>query len=352
MTARGIPTWGLGPFVREDSANPILSPRGESRFACPMRGAEVAWEANHVFNPAAIVRNGRVHLLYRAEDSFGEGIGGHTSRIGLAESADGVHFTRHAGPVLAPGDDAQRRWEWPGGCEDPRVVEAEDGRYVLTYTQWDRQCARLAVATSPDLVSWTKHGPAFGEAHGGAFLDAWSKSGAIVTRREGNRMVAARSGGRYWMFWGERFIYLATSTDLICWTPLLDSAGDLAYAFGTRDGFSDSLLVEPGPPAVLTPEGIVFLYNSKNCPRSGDSTYPADVYTAYQALLDPEDPGRLLARTEVPFFLPERDYERTGQYTAGTTFLEGLAPLGERWLLYYGTADSHVAVAASDSRRA
>jgi beta-1,2-mannosidase len=351
VNGKGVPSWGLGPFVREDAANPILSPRLDSRFMCPMRGAEVGWEANHVFNPAAVVRDGRVYLLYRAEDSFGEGIGGHTSRIGLAESSDGVRFARLDEPVLAPADDSQRRWEWPGGCEDPRVVEAEDGTYVLTYTQWDRTCARLAAATSRDLLSWTKHGPAFAEAHAGAFLDAWSKSGSIVTRREGDRMVATRIGGRYWMYWGERFIYLATSDDLIRWTPVLNGAGEPAYAFGTRAGFSDSLLVEPGPPAVLTSEGIVFLYNSKNCPVSGDPAYAADVYTAYQALLDPEDPGRLLARTDEPFFLPERDYERTGQYAAGTTFLEGLAPVGDRWLLYYGTADSHVAVAASGSSR-
>ncbi len=345
MDPRAVPAWGLGPFERVDDANPVLSPQPEVTFDCPMRRAPVAWESNHVFNPAAAVREGRVCLLYRAEDGHGEGIGGHTSRIGLAESDDGLRFARHPEPVLHPAVDHQRHWEWPGGCEDPRVVRAPDGHYVLTYTQWDRACARLAVATSRDLTTWTKHGPAFREAHAGRFLNAWSKSGAIICRREGEHLIAAELSGRYWMYWGEKDIYLATSTDLVSWAPVLRPDGALASAFTVRPGRSDSLLVEPGPPALVTEAGIVFLYNSKNDPVDGDPTYPPDVYTAYQALLDPEDPARLLDRSEVPFFLPERPYERTGQYAAGTTFLEGLVPFGGHWLLYYGTADSHVAVA-------
>ena len=68
---------------------------------------------------------------------------------------------------VEPADrDAQQKNEWPGGVEDPRLVETEDGTYVLTYTQWNRDVPRLAVATSRDLVTWTKHGPAFAGAAG------------------------------------------------------------------------------------------------------------------------------------------------------------------------------------------
>ncbi len=63
----------------------------------------------------------------------------HTSRLGLAESADGIHFTRRAEPVFFPAEDDQKAREWPGGVEDPRIVEREDGTYVLTYTQWNRE---------------------------------------------------------------------------------------------------------------------------------------------------------------------------------------------------------------------
>ena len=105
------------------------------------------WEETATFNPAAVVRNGAVYVLYRAEDATGEAkIGLHTSRIGLAESKDGLRFTRRAAPVLYSQNDAQAANESPGGVEDPRIVETEDGRYVLTYTQWNRKVPRLAVA--------------------------------------------------------------------------------------------------------------------------------------------------------------------------------------------------------------
>ena len=185
--AAALEGWMLGPFARR--ATPILAPRDEAVFRCPVRNADVRWEAKDVFNPAAVVREGKVHLLYRAEDHVGRHAG--TSRIGLATSADGLAFERRPEPVLFPDDDFMMPYEWEGGCEDPRVVESEDGTYVMTYTAFDGSTARLAVATSRDLVHWTKHGLAFGRAASGRFRDLWSKSGAVVAAlRPGGRVVA------------------------------------------------------------------------------------------------------------------------------------------------------------------
>ena len=103
-----------------------------------MRKKPVHWEATHTFNPASVVRDGKIYLLYRAEDDNGKGIGGFTSRLGLAASDDGIHFTRLPAPVLYPDEDAQKENEWEGGCEDPRVVETEDGGYALFYTEFRR----------------------------------------------------------------------------------------------------------------------------------------------------------------------------------------------------------------------
>ncbi|MBA3938705.1 MAG: glycosidase, partial [Planctomycetes bacterium] len=222
-----VPPWGLGPFVRQDHVNPILTPRADTVFRCPLRG-EVAWEAKDVFNPAAVVKDGKVWLLYRAEDTVGRHAG--TSRIGLACSDDGLCFTRLPQPVLFPDKDAYHHWEWEGGCEDPRIVTGDDGTYVLTYTAFDGVCARLCVATSRDLVAWTKHGPAFAAARGGRWLDAWSKSGAIVCRQDGDHLVAVRIDGRYWMYFGESDIYAATSDDLLAWTPVEATVRGPAHA--------------------------------------------------------------------------------------------------------------------------
>ena len=102
-----------------------------------MRGRPVRWEVTHTFNPAAVVREEKGWLLYRAEDDIGRGIGWYISRLGLAASKDGLRFERRSTPVLFPADDDQRTAEWEGGCEDPRIVETEGG-YLLFYTQYQR----------------------------------------------------------------------------------------------------------------------------------------------------------------------------------------------------------------------
>jgi predicted GH43/DUF377 family glycosyl hydrolase len=343
------PDWCLGPFARIAGGKPVLAPNPASRFDCPMRGRPVRWESDHVFNPAAVVRGGKFCLLYRAEDDSGSGIGMRTSRIGYAESADGLEFTRRARPVLFPDEDGQKRTEWKGGCEDPRVVEAEDGTYVLTYTQWNRNVARLAVATSNDLITWRKHGPAFGKELDGRFLNRWSKSGSIVSRLEGDRVVATRVNGVYWMYWGEGSLHLATSEDLLNWRVVLDTDGEPLVVAAPRPGHFDSGLVEPGPPAIVTERGIVLLYNGKNAAKHSDPALPPGVYAAGQCLLGASDPRRLIDRTHTPFLRPEGAHEVTGQYAAGTTFIEGLVRLQGTWLLYFGAADSCVGLAACDA---
>lgn len=337
--------WMLGPFVKPPG-NPVITPNAAATFRSPTNDSTVRWEQYATFNPAAVVKDGRIHVLYRAEDESGEmQIGGHTSRIGLAVSDDGLRFTRRPAPVLYPAPDAQRRFEWPGGVEDPRVVETDDGTYVMTYTQWNRDVPRLAVATSRDLVTWTKHGPAFARAFDGKYLRTESKSGAILCRLQGDRIVATKVNGTYWMYYGVPDVHIATSDNLIDWTPLEDENGRALKVLSARPGYFDSWLVEAGPPALLVERGIVMLYNAGNSVTHGDSTLPARVYTGGQALFDARNPVKLLDRTDRPFIRPTEPYERTGQYKEGTTFVEGLVRFRGRWFLYYGTADSRVGVA-------
>jgi predicted GH43/DUF377 family glycosyl hydrolase len=347
--AQAPANWGLGHFVRPGDVNPAITPRADSVFFCPMRKTPIHWESLHTFNPAAVVRNGKVYVLYRAEDDSGEmQIGMHTSRLGLAESDDGVHFTRRPSPVLYPADDDQKEREWQGGCEDPRVVESPDGTYVLTYTQWNRKITDTAIATSKDLVTWTKHGPAFAHASGGKYLRVFHKSAGIVSRISGDRLIAAKVNGKYWMYWGEGEIHLATSSDLIDWRPVEDAQGDPIVVLGKRTGHFDSSFPEVGPPPVLTRDGIVVLYNGKNAAEGGDPSLPAATYAAGEALFAANDPAKLIARTAAPVFKPELPFERSGQYAAGTTFTEGLVRFHGKFFLYYGCADSVVGVAVSD----
>ncbi len=336
--------WLVG--FEKPAENPVLQADPSPRFLCPIREKEVQWQLADVFNPAAVVRNDTVFLLFRAEDNPVAGIGGRTSRIGLAWSTDGLHFTKYPEPVLYPDRDAFRKWEDPGGVEDPRVAELEDGTYLMLYTAWNQETARLSAATSPDLRHWTKHGPVFETAHNGAFLNTWSKSGSVLTELKDGRLVARKIDGRYVMYWGELFVNVAYSANGTDWTPTLDGKGELLRSFRPTPNDFDSHLTEPGPPALFTENGIILLYNGKNLSGEGaGSQTPEGSYCGGQVLFDQANPEILLGRLEVPFICPSLPHERRGQYQAGTTFIEGLVYYRNTWFLYYGTADSMVGVA-------
>lgn len=331
-------TWAILPFNKVDSVNPVLVP-GDGEFRCPIRGTIVKWEEKDVFNPAAVVRDEKVYMLYRAEDNIGKYAG--TSRIGLAVSDDGLHFLRRSEPVLFPSNDSLKVYEWEGGIEDPRVVETSDGEYVMTYTAYDGTTARLLVATSRDLVHWTKYGTVLN----GKYKNTWSKSGAIVARRKGDRIVAEKINGRYWMYFGDTDLFMATSEDLLHWTPVEEN-GKLKSVLQPRKQYFDSRLVESGPFALIVDGGILLIYNGMNAETDGDPQYAKGAYCAGQALFDANDPTKMIGRLEAPFMVPDKPYEIEGQVNQ-VCFLEGMVPFRDQWILYYGTADSRIAVAVN-----
>ncbi len=345
-----LPDWALGGFVRPEKANPIITPNPSNQFACPMQDKKIGWEESDVFNPAATVKDGKIYVLYRAEDNSATGIGKRTSRIGLAESEDGIHMKRRKTPVMYPDKDNMKEYEWEGGCEDPRVTMTEDGLYVMAYTSWNRKVARLCIATSHDLVKWEKHGPAFAKAYNGRFKDIFCKSGSMVTTIKDGKQVLTKIDGKYFMYWGEHAVYAATSDDLVNWTPILDEKNELATVIKPRPQYFDSALTECGPPAILTDKGIVLLYNGKNQTNDSkrDKRFTAGAYCAGQILTDPKEPMKVLQRLDVPFFRPMASFEKSGQYVDGTVFIEGLVFFKNKWYLYYGCADSQVSVAIYD----
>ena len=345
-----LPDWALGGFVRPEKANPIITPNPSNQFDCPMQDKKIGWEESDVFNPAATVKDGKIYVLYRAEDNSATGIGKRTSRIGLAESEDGIHMKRRKTPVMYPDKDNMKEYEWEGGCEDPRVTMTEDGLYVMAYTSWNRKVARLCIATSHDLVKWEKHGPAFAKAYNGRFKDIFCKSGSMVTTIKDGKQVLTKIDGKYFMYWGEHAVYAATSDDLVNWTPILDEKNELATVIKPRPQYFDSALTECGPPAILTDKGIVLLYNGKNQTNDSkrDKRFTAGAYCAGQILTDPKEPIKVLQRLDVPFFRPMASFEKSGQYVDGTVFIEGLVFFKNKWYLYYGCADSQVSVAIYD----
>ena len=344
LSADPLPRWALGPFLRPADAQPVIRPDKASVFSCPMSDRDIHWEALHTFNPAAVLLNEQICVLYRAEDDSGEmHIGGHTSRLGLATSRDGVTFERRPAPVFFPAKDDQRDNEWDGGCEDPRIVTAPDGSFVITYTQYNKRSVRLGVATSKNLVHWEKRGSAF---RGTRYENLATKSAAVVHEVKDGQLVAAKIDGKYWMYFGEAQVNVATSDDLTHWKPLESEPGKLLSLIEPRMGRFDSKLTEVGPQAVRTDAGIVLIYNGKNAENDDrDKQLKPGVYSCGQVLFDAKAPTRVVDRLDKPFFQPELTWEASGQYAAGTTFAEGLVYRNGAWYLYYGCADSFVGVA-------
>ena len=348
-------SWSILPFEKVDRVNPVLLP-GASSFECPILRKEIRWDEKDVFNPAAVVHDGKVYMVFRAEDTIGKYAG--TSRLGLAVSDDGLHFERLPTPIFYPDNDSLKRYEWEGGVEDPRIVKSDDGRYIMTYTGYDGTTARLLLATSTDLVHWTKHGTVLQ----GKYKDTWSKSGAIVARlsnsetntdsrathhaaNEAAGIIATQINGKYWMYFGDTDLFMATSDDLIHWTPV-EEDGRLKSVLKPRAGYFDSRLVESGPFALLTKDGIVLIYNGMNLKEGGDPTLAPDAYCTGQALFNKDDPTSLSDRLDHYFLKPDRAYEITGQVNK-VCFAEGLVYFRDQWFLYYGTADSKIAVAVN-----
>ncbi len=172
MQSVAQPDWGLGIFVKP-AENPVAGPDSTFLFFCPEKKMIVQWQKADVFNPAAIVRGGKVYLFPRCEDNPKAMIGGRTSRIGIAVSEDGIHFKKFPKPVLYPGNDSLNLYDTMGGCEDPRIAESPDGRYIMTFTAWNMKVPNLSVAYSTDLFHWKKTGPAFAIAYDGKFLNKW-----------------------------------------------------------------------------------------------------------------------------------------------------------------------------------
>lgn len=284
----------------------------------PLLEPGLPWTATGIFNPTAIGLEGKTVLLFRAADAA------MVSRIGYAESSDGLHFKVRANPVLEP----EAPYERGGGVEDPRIVLI-GGVYYLTYTGYNRKDAQLCLATSRDLIHWDRKGVIL-PAYKGSWNTKWTKSGAIVPRK---------IRGKWWMYYmGTRpdtdgkdrdYMGIASSPDLEHWTdataqPVLER----------RSNAFDSRVMEPGPAPIITSAGILLLYNgaSENL-----------VYGPAWALFDRNDPTKLIARADRPFLLPTLDWEKKG-VVPNVIFLEGAVPAPEQngriiVYAYYGGAD-------------
>jgi predicted GH43/DUF377 family glycosyl hydrolase len=275
---------------------PILTPQ-----------ADVPWEKDTVFNTAAIHDGGRFHLLYRAvAHNPGDP---NRSSIGYAVSDDGIHFDRLDHPVLTSGvvpDEAQ-------GVEDPRVIKFEDTFYMC-YTAYDGQRCQIALATSLDLLHWERQGVILDDK-----VFGWNKDASLFPRKFGGRWCL--------MHRPAPDVYVSFGHDLHHWTehhcvmkPMFDW---------------ESTKIGGGAQPILTDAGWLLVYHGVD---------KAHTYRLGLALLDLDDPTKVIKRYPEPVLSPELPWELKGD-VSNVCFTCGAVLLGDELWVYYGCADSVIGLA-------
>jgi beta-1,2-mannobiose phosphorylase / 1,2-beta-oligomannan phosphorylase len=281
------------------SEQPILMPKKEH-----------TWEKAAVFNCGVIFHNNLVHMIYRATDITSNGKEGkYVNNLGYAVSSDGIHFNRLEKPILVNDVPQELR-----GPEDPRLVRLNDTFY-MTYTGYGGRFAgdyRICLASSPNLISWERHG---------VLLDETNKDAALFPEKV---------NGRYLMLHRRPpNIWLAYSDDLRHWD------NHLSLMQPIPDSRWESEKIGAAGPPIKTKEGWLLIYHGV----SADGRYSLGV-----ALLDLQNPTKILFRQAEPILEPELEWEING-YVPNVVFSCGQAVVDGKIYVYYGGADTAIGVA-------
>ncbi len=249
-------------------------------------------------DPRAVTYEGRTYLSS-------------ISHLRLARSKDGVHFTVDEEPTLFPETIYEEY-----GIEDCRITPLE-GRYYISYTAVSRYGICVGLAVTEDFKHFERKGLILHHENKNVVLFPRSVKGRYVAM---HRTASAFDGPNMWV---------AYSPDLQHW-------GDHRHLMSPRPHSWDSRRIGAGAPPVETPEGWVIVYHGVNA---------KDGYCAGVAVLDLEEPHRVLHRSHEALIAPTEDYEMSGFFER-VVFPTGLVPLNDgRWMVYYGVADRSVAVA-------
>lgn len=282
-----------------------------------------AWPyaANSVFNPGAIrLQNGETLLLVRVEDRTG------VSHLTAARSADGLTDWRvDPEPTMLPSPEDHPEEIW--GIEDARIVWlSELARYAITYTAYSRNGPLVALALTEDFRTFERRGP---------IMAPEDKDAALFPRRfDGRWALLHRPVPNAWGALAN--IWLSYSPDLKHW-------GDHMVALQARTGpYWDAGKIGLSPPPIETPEGWLVLYHGVRVTPAGA------IYRLGLALLDLDDPSRVLRRSDEWVFGPEESYELMGDIP-NVVFPCGIVldATGNELRMYYGAADTSVALATA-----
>ncbi|MCK5358608.1 MAG: hypothetical protein KAJ48_09455 [Elusimicrobiales bacterium] len=304
--------------------NPILKPTKNQ------------WENLKVYNPGAIYYQNKHHLFYRAMGKS------RISSIGYATSVSGEKFIRDKNPLLKSKLKIESR-----GLEDPRISQVGN-KFFLTYTAYDNITARLCLMTSPDLKNWQRHNeifPNWDSKRAGEFFLPWDPAQANHKAKhhwlKAGTIFPEKINGKYWLFFGDRLIWYASSENGTSWVP------EYEPLLKPRRGFFDSVHVEMGPPPLRTKQGWLILYHGID---------ESITYRLGYLLLDLHNPLKILKRSKTPIFEPRKNYELGGQiditqnkeYLPQVIFCNGAILEKNCLCIYYGAGDSVICTATAN----
>lgn len=295
--------------IKRFPGNPIITPR-----------PGYFWEQGGTINPAAIDLGGKVHILYRAVSDK------NVSTIGYAVSNDGLSIDeRSEKPIYFPRMpfEIKAGSDRDFGCEDPRIMKIGN-RVYMAYTAYDGVTPRVAVSSISEKDFLARK------------WGAWSEPRIITPAGIANKDAAILPepiNGKYMIFHRVNESVCADFLSSLDFTT--DVVDECIEIIDPRRGMWDGGKVGISAPPVKTEKGWLLLYHGV----SWSTTYRVGA-----VLLDLKDPTLVLARTAIPLFEPEEEYERKG-IVPNVVFPCGLVVRGNTAYIYYGGGDSVIGVA-------
>lgn len=286
-----------------------------------LTASNLPYRANTVFNAGAAIVDDQTLLLVRVEDCRG------ISHLTAARSRDGLsNWGIDSQPTIIPDPENHPEEIW--GIEDPRIIWLEEsGEWAIAYTAYSRGGPLVSLACSRDFHKFQRMGPV---------MPPEDKDAALFPRRFGGRWAMIHRPSTAF-FAGRVHMWLSFSPDLRHW-------GDHHILIESREGgWWDANKIGLGPPPLETPEGWLILYHGVRHTASGS------IYRLGLALLDLEDPRRVLHRGDSWVFGPEESYEWTGD-VSGVVFPCGwiLEETDGEVRMYYGAADTSIGLATTN----